>query len=157
MRRVALHMLLIGAVTLGLAGCGAKQEPVAEQTPAPAPAPAAPPPAVVLPAGLDEGPRAAASPVDEAQAKVGEGLFTTKICATCHGFGKKITCPDLKGVTQRRTAKWMESQIRHPDVMSKQDPIARGLLAQYALPMPPQGLTEEQARALIEFLKRQDR
>ena len=28
---------------------------------------------------------------------------------------KRLTGPDLRGVTRRRTAQWMESQILHPE------------------------------------------
>ena len=105
----------------------------------------------------DGGPRAGESPVDAVLAKQGEGLFTTKGCVACHGFGKKITCPDLKGVPMQRSATWMEQQILHPEVMTKKDPISRELMKQYKLQMPNQGVTPPQAKALIEFIKRKDR
>jgi hypothetical protein len=56
----------------------------------------------------------------------------------------------------RRTAAWMESQILHPDLMVKQDPTAHALFAQYALQMPKQGLTPDEARSVIEFFKYKD-
>ena len=37
--------------------------------------------------------------------------------------------------------------------MTKQDPIARGLFAQFALQMPKQGLTAAQTDTVLEFLK----
>jgi cytochrome c len=64
--------------------------------------------------------------------------------------------PDLKGVSMRRTAEWMEHQILEPEVMVKEDPIARGLFAQYALQMTNQHLTPAEAKAVIEYLKHQD-
>jgi cytochrome c551/c552 len=102
---------------------------------------------------FDTGPRAIESPVDEALAKQGEALFKSKTCSTCHGFGVRITGPDLNGVTQRRSAAWMEQQMLNPDAMTKQDPIARQLLGQYAVQMPNLMLKPEEAKALIEFLK----
>jgi len=105
---------------------------------------------------FDTGPRAGESPVDEAQAEVGEGLFKTKTCSTCHGFGVRITGPDLAGVTERRTAAWMEQQMLHPDVMTKEDPISRELLGKYAVQMPNLMLKPEEVKALIEFLKHKD-
>ena len=104
----------------------------------------------------DQGPRAAESPIDEAMAKTGEGLFQTKGCSACHGFGRRISCPDLQGVSTRRTAQWMEHQILHPEVMTKEDPIARQLFAQFSLQMPNQQLTQDEAHAVIEFLKHKD-
>ena len=83
----------------------------------------------------------------------GKTLFTNKGCVTCHGFGKKVIGPDLKGVASRRTAQWMEQQILHPEVMTKEDPIAHALLVEYKVPMTNQKLTPEQAKAVIEYLK----
>jgi mono/diheme cytochrome c family protein len=109
-----------------------------------------------MPAGLNDGPRAAESPVDAAMAAKGEQLFSTKGCTACHAFGKKATGPDLAGVSTRRTAKWIEAQILHPDVMTKQDPIAKELFAKHMLQMPKQGLTPEEAAAVIEYFKQKD-
>ena len=95
--------------------------------------------------------------MDEAAAEKGEKLFSTKGCTACHAWGRKMTGPDLKGVTMRRTAAWMENQILHPDVMTKTDPISHGLFAQFALQMPRQGLTPEEAKQVIEHLKELDK
>jgi len=104
----------------------------------------------------DAGPRAGESEANEAIAEQGKTLFQTKGCSACHTFGKKMSGPDLHGVTMRRTALWMENQILHPEVMTKEDPISHQLLGEMALQMPNQGLTPGQARAVIEFLKHQD-
>jgi hypothetical protein len=56
----------------------------------------------------------------------------------------------------RRTADWMEHQILHPEVMVKEDPISHELRTHYALPMTNQGVQPEEAKALVEFLKKKD-
>ena len=162
MRRAFLFPLAIVALALGLAACGAKQD--ADQgTPAantPPPATTSAPESTASLATVspyDAGPRAGAAPVNGGMATKGEQLFRTKGCVVCHGFGKVITCPDLAGVSMRRTAQWMEHQILHPEVMVKQDPITRGLRTHFALPMTNQGLTADEARAVIEFLKKKGR
>ena len=94
--------------------------------------------------------------MNETLAKAGEPLFKDKGCSACHAFGKKVTGPDLAGVTQRRTAVWIENQILHPDVMVKTDPIAHELFAKHMLQMPNQGLTPEQARDVIAYLRHLD-
>jgi cytochrome c551/c552 len=104
----------------------------------------------------DSGPRAGESPVDEALAEKGEKLFQTKGCTACHAFGKRVTGPDLAGVTMRRTAVWMENQILHPEKMVKEDPISHELFAQYALQMPNQKVQPEEAKAIIEYFKEKD-
>ncbi|MEK7824528.1 MAG: cytochrome c [Candidatus Eisenbacteria bacterium] len=156
MRRIVALTLSIAVAGAALTGCGGNKEAGEEQNASTPATPSSSAGSATLPPDLDQGPRAAASEVDEAKAKVGGGLFQSKGCSACHGFGKRVSGPDLQGVSQRRTAKWLESQILHPDVMIKQDPIARGLFAQYSLQMPKQGLTEDEARAVIEFLKHKD-
>jgi cytochrome c1 len=104
----------------------------------------------------DSGPRAGAQPAAAALAAQGEQLFQTKGCSACHAFGRKVTGPDLAGVSMRRTEVWIENQILHPDVMVKNDPIARELFAKHALQMPNQGLSAAEAKAVIEFFKQHD-
>ena len=140
--------LLILGVLLGIAGCGGGQK-TGDTTASPSTAATSSP--------YDMGPRAFEAPINDALATQGEGLFKTKTCSTCHGFGVRITGPDLKGVTHRRTAQWMQQQIQHPDVMTKQDPISRQLLGTYAVQMPNLNIVDDDARALIEFLKKKDK
>lgn len=109
-----------------------------------------------IPKDLDQGPRAGESAVSKELAEQGEQLFKDKGCSACHAFGKRVTGPDLAGVSQRRTARWIESQILHPDRMVKEDAISRQLFAQFALQMPNQGLTEAQAKAVVEYFKHRD-
>ena len=135
-----------------LAGCGGKK--ATDQSQASTSTPTS---GTAAASRYDSGPRAAEAPVDEAQAERGEKLFQAKGCSACHGFGRRISCPDLNGVTMRRTALWMENQILHPDKMVKEDPIAHQLFAQFSLQMPNQGLTPDEARAVIQFLKHKNR
>jgi cytochrome c551/c552 len=145
MRQVLVWSVLLGSA-ICLSGCGSKTGDGAGPSGGAASA-----------SLFDVGPRASEAPVDEALAEVGEGLFKSKTCSTCHGFGVRITGPDLNGVTQRRSATWMEQQMLHPEVMTKQDPIARELLGKYAVQMPNLMLKPEEVKALIEFLKHKDK
>ena len=152
MKRTGMSVLILVMALAIATGCGKKAEDTSSSSTGSTNGSGG---ASVMPATspYDNGPRAGESPADEALAKQGEGLFKEKGCSACHGFGKRISCPDLNGVTMRRTQQWMENQILHPEVMTKQDPIARQLFAQYSLQMPNQGLNEAQAKAVIEFLK----
>jgi mono/diheme cytochrome c family protein len=104
----------------------------------------------------DAGPRAFEAAADDAGAKRGEQLFKDKGCSACHAFGRKVTGPDLAGVTHRRTAAWIENQILHPEVMVKTDPISHELYAKYMLQMPNQGLTRDEAGAVIAYFRHMD-
>jgi hypothetical protein len=164
MRRIATGLLLLTTSTLAAFGCGggagtdqsAGTTP-ATSTPTPAPPETVPPAPLPTTSKYDDGPRAGESPVNAALAANGETLFQSKGCPVCHGFGKNVTCPDLVGVSMRRTARWMEEQILHPEVMVKEDRISAELKARYTLPMTNQGLKPDEAKAVIEFLKRKDR
>lgn len=164
MRRLAACLLILTTGTFAALGCGGGSgtdqtagTPPATSTPTPAPAETTVVPPLPTESKYDAGPRAGEAAVNAALATAGEKLFQTKGCVVCHGFGKKITCPDLVGVSMRRTAQWMEQQILHPEIMVKEDRIAAELKAQYALPMTNQGLTPDEAKSVIEFLKRKDR
>jgi cytochrome c551/c552 len=136
-------IVLLGAVVVAGCGGGAKNEASSAGAAG----------ATASGSKYDAGPRAAESPVDAVLAERGEQLFKEKGCSACHAFGAKMSGPDLNGVASRRTAAWIENQILHPDVMTKEDPISRELMAKHALQMPNQGLSPEEAKAVIEFLK----
>jgi len=159
MNRNASILLVFVFVLVLLAGCGGKPAENSASSPSPStPAPSTPASGGLLAKSLhDDGPRAGESPVDHEAAEAGEKLFSTKGCTACHAWGKKLTGPDLKDVTARRTAQWMENQILHPDVMVKTDPISHELFAKFMLQMPKQGLTEAEAKQVIEYLKKRDK
>jgi cytochrome c551/c552 len=104
----------------------------------------------------DSGPRAGATEADDELAEQGKSLFSTKGCTACHAQGRRLTGPDLAGVSMRRTQAWLEQQILDPATMAQEDPIARELMATHALQMPKQGLTPDEAKAVIEFFKHHD-
>ena len=162
-----IAILLLAALPL-IAGCGSKPAdntatttPDASSTPTPsagakdttAAAPADT--AVLATSQYDAGPRAAEGKVDAAMAAAGEKLFTTKGCTACHAYGKKLTGPDLKGVTTRRTTTWMVNQIMSPDVMTRTDPISHQLkLENKNLQMLNLHLTQTEALSLVEYFKK---
>lgn len=95
-------------------------------------------------------------PVDHEAAERGGKIFASKGCSACHAFGKRITGPDLAGVTHRRSRKWMTSQMQHPEVMTKEDPVARELFATYMVQMPNLKVSDDEAHAIVEYFKSQD-
>ena len=99
----------------------------------------------------------AVSHADEAIAEKGQKLFQDKGCVACHSIGKgKITGPDLLGVTQRRDEEWLKKWLKSPDTMVMTDPVAKELLKEFLVPMPNQGLNDEEIEVLIEFFEYND-
>jgi len=145
---------LIGAALLAaLAACGGSdagggQPEGGVDTPAAAAPPSSPAGRLMAMASFD-------SPLDSALADRGAELFQLKGCIACHTIGGgRLVGPDLTGVTGRRTPGWMAAQILNPDSMIRNDPVTRELFAEYMTPMSNQGLTVEEVRAVLEFLRR---
>lgn len=90
--------------------------------------------------------------IDEALVEEGKELYKAN-CTACHKMGKRFVGPALQGVTERRTPEWIMNMILNPEGMVAEDPIAMELLAEYSSPMANQSLTEEDARAVLEFFR----
>jgi cytochrome c551/c552 len=143
-------LAIVSALILVLAGCGGSGSGGAAGKSTSAAA------AAKSGSKYDSGPRAGEQEADDELAEKGEALFSTKGCTACHAHGRKLTGPDLAGVSMRRTHEWMEHQILDPGRMVQEDPISRELMAKHALAMPNQGLTPDEAKAVIEYLKHHD-
>ncbi|HLW14782.1 MAG TPA: cytochrome c [Flavobacteriaceae bacterium] len=91
--------------------------------------------------------------LDPALAAKGEEVFKAN-CTACHKTDRKFIGPAMEGVVDRRAPEWIMNMILDPELMVKEDPLARQLLIDYnGSPMANQGMTEEQARALLEYFR----
>ena len=89
---------------------------------------------------------------DAAMAAKGEETFNT-YCPVGHRPKKRLTGPAMIGLLDRRTPEWVMNMILNPDVMEKQDPIAKKLVEEYNTLMLNQRLNEQQARELLEYIR----
>ena len=91
--------------------------------------------------------------VDQQLAEKGMEVYTSK-CSACHKPDKKFIGPPPKDILTRRTAEWVMNMILNPEVMIAEDPIAKKLMIEYnGAPMANQNLTEEEARAVLEYFR----
>lgn len=91
--------------------------------------------------------------IDQAMAAQGEEVFN-QMCLACHRVGKKFIGPAPNGILERRTPEWVMNMILNPEVMVKEDPLAKDLLVEFnGSPMANQNLTEDQARAVLEYFR----
>ena len=91
--------------------------------------------------------------IDQAMAVTGKEVYD-QMCLACHRIGKKFIGPAPNGILERRTPEWVMNMILNPDQMVKEDPLAKDLLVEFnGSPMANQGLTEEQARAVLEYFR----
>ena len=95
---------------------------------------------------------ATAAPTDPAAMKA-KLAFESK-CLACHsiGGGDKVG-PDLYGVTKRHDNAWLTRWLKSPERMLQSDPTAKALLEKYKLPMPNQGLSDEEIRQYLAYFK----
>ncbi|MFD2518713.1 c-type cytochrome [Salinimicrobium flavum] len=94
--------------------------------------------------------------IDAAMATKGEELFKN-MCSACHKMDKKFIGPELSGVTERRSPEWIMNMILNPEQMIKEDPIAKKLLIESNMAvMANQNLSEEEARAILEYFRQFD-
>ncbi len=90
--------------------------------------------------------------LDSDLAKKGEEIYSLK-CTACHAPDKDKLGPAPTGILERRTPEWIMNMILNPEEMAMKDPIGRGLLMKYNTVMANQGLTEEDARAVLEYFR----
>ncbi|MDD2676906.1 MAG: c-type cytochrome [Methylacidiphilaceae bacterium] len=91
-------------------------------------------------------------PIDPALAEKGKVIFTAK-CSACHKLEGRYAGPPLGTVTKRRTPEFILNMILNPSEMTQKDPVAQRLLAEYLTPMTPQNLSEDDAKAVLEYLR----
>lgn len=91
--------------------------------------------------------------VDQELAVKGEEVFKSK-CTACHKVDKKFIGPSPKDILSRRTPAWIMNMILNPEEMVQKDPIAKKLLMEAnGSPMANQNLTEDEARAVLEYFR----
>jgi len=94
--------------------------------------------------------------LDVAMAGKGESISGTK-CTSCHKLSdERLVGPGWKGVTERRTPHWIMNFITNPDPMIDKDPEVQAQLEICLVRMPNQNLADEEARAIVEFMRKND-
>ena len=97
-----------------------------------------------------------AHPLDEEMATKGQAIYTAK-CFACHKLTtEKLVGPGWKNVTDRRTPEWIMNFITNTQVMLDKDLVAQSDLVTCLIRMPNQDLTDEQARDMLEFMRKND-
>ncbi len=143
--------VILVAAAIGIGGCSRSEEPQAKS-----------------PSGVDGGALAGHAgkgigpvqqvelgPIDDAMAEKGKAAFEQK-CAACHRFDERFVGPPLKGVTERRKPEWIMNMILNPVEMTQKDPQAKELLGTYLTQMTFQNVSQEEARAILEYFRKLD-
>lgn len=95
-------------------------------------------------------------PLDQNMIKLGQSTYDVK-CSSCHRLsGEKLVGPGWKGVTDRRTPEWVMNFITNVDEMLTKDTAAQAMLEVCMVRMPNQNLKDDEARAVLEFMRQND-
>lgn len=94
--------------------------------------------------------------LDGTMAEAGEKASNVK-CTSCHKLSdERLVGPGWKGVTERRTPHWIMNFITNPEPMIDKDPELQAQLELCLVRMPNQSLTDEEARSMLEFMRKND-
>ena len=94
--------------------------------------------------------------LDPHEAGEGQKIYELK-CSSCHKLSdERLVGPGWKGVTQRHKPEWIMNFVTNTDDMLDKDPKAQAMLEICMVRMPNQNLTDEQAREVFEFMRKND-
>jgi cytochrome c551/c552 len=92
------------------------------------------------------------APLNKNLSEKGKQIFDMK-CIPCHRIDSKIVGPSLSGVTKRRKPEWIMNMILNPVQMTKENEAAKQLLNQYLVQMTYQNVSEDDAKAILEYFR----
>ena len=90
--------------------------------------------------------------IDEDLAAQGDDLYAT-LCESCHRMEARFVGPPLGKILEARTPEFVMNFMLNPQEMIREHPIGQELLAEYMVEMPYQNVSEEEARAILEYLR----
>jgi mono/diheme cytochrome c family protein len=137
--------------------CGSKEQQNTEQTEISSPLEAPPEEPVDVTRGIGKFTNVELThPLDKAMIAKGTEVYDLK-CSSCHRLTEeKLVGPGWKGVTDRRTPEWIMNFSTNTDEMLNKDPEAQAMLEICMVRMPNQNLSDEDARAIVEFMRKND-
>ena len=92
--------------------------------------------------------------LDQALVTQGKAAFEAR-CTACHKMTEKYVGPELGEVTTRRSPTFIMNMILNPQEMIERHPVGKQLLAEHMTYMANQGASQEEARAIVEYLRTQ--
>lgn len=94
--------------------------------------------------------------LDVTMAVNGEKTFGVK-CSSCHKLtAERLVGPGWMDVTKRHTPEWIMNFVTNTDAMITKDPKVQAQLEICLVRMPNQNLSDDEARSLYEFMRKND-
>lgn len=96
------------------------------------------------------------TPLDQTMLENGEKVYNVK-CASCHKLSdEKLVGPGWKDVTKRRTPEWIMNFSTNTEEMLDKDAAALSMLEICLVKMPNQNLADDEARGVLEYMRKND-
>lgn len=94
--------------------------------------------------------------LDQAMAVKGEEISEMK-CLACHKLtDERLVGPGWAGTTTRHQPEWLMNFMTNTDEMIDKDPKVQAMLEICMVRMPNQNLGDDEARAILEFMRKND-
>lgn len=90
--------------------------------------------------------------IDQELVTKGRNIFEMK-CEMCHNMQGRMVGPQLGDVMEYRSPEFVMNFILNPSGMVREHPVGQELLREYMMQMPYQNVKEDEARAIVEFLR----
>ena len=91
-------------------------------------------------------------PIIQAKVDQGRDIYEMK-CEMCHSMDNRMVGPALRDVMDRRSPEFVMNMILNPNEMAQKHPTGQEMLREYMTVMPFQNVKEDEARAIVEFLR----
>ncbi len=96
------------------------------------------------------------TPLNMEMANAGQKIFDLK-CSACHKLtDERIVGPGWAGITKKREPIWIMNMITNVDMMLETDEEAQKLLELCLVRMPNQNVSKQEARDIVEFMRKND-
>lgn len=82
----------------------------------------------------------------------GRDIFRSK-CTACHERTDRFVGPPYGDLVERRSPEFIMNMILNPGQMVREHPEGQKMLAEYMTVMPFQNVSEQEARAILEYLR----
>lgn len=93
-------------------------------------------------------------PIDAKLVSQGKDVFQSK-CIVCHDLDNRKVGPPLRDVTDRLSPEFIMNYLLNTEEMQQKNEHLKALVSEYKTVMPDQDLSENDARALLEFFRQQ--
>jgi len=91
--------------------------------------------------------------IDHGMVEKGRNIYDVK-CQACHSLGpNRVVGPGFKGLMERRKPEWVMNMVLNIDAMLEVDEEAQRLLEECLVRMPNQGLSKDEGRQVLEFMR----